>query len=106
MEQKKGFFSRLRDGLSKTRDNLFLRVFHSAEVVDDSFFEELEEAMILADMGMVVAEGVWTAKGAYALARKKQVETPIIDEIYRILYEDRDVADAIRALMTRSAKSE
>lgn len=63
-------------------------------------------ADILADMGMVVAEGVWTAKGAYALARKKQVETPIIDEIYRILYEDRDVADAIRALMTRSAKSE
>ena len=63
-------------------------------------------ADILADMGMVVAEGVWTAKGAYALARKYQVETPIIDEIYRILYEDRDVADAIHALMTRSAKSE
>lgn len=63
-------------------------------------------ADILAGMGMVVAEGVWTAKGAYALARKHQVETPIIDEIYRILYENRDVADAIHALMTRSAKSE
>ena len=52
MEEKKGLFSRLRDGLTKTRENLFLRVFHGEEVVDESFYEELEESMILADMGM------------------------------------------------------
>ncbi|MCQ2353283.1 MAG: NAD(P)H-dependent glycerol-3-phosphate dehydrogenase [Victivallaceae bacterium] len=61
---------------------------------------------ILKEMGMVVAEGVWTAKGAYALSRKVGAETPIIDEIYRVLYEDRDVKEAIHALMTRTAKSE
>ena len=52
MEEKKGLFSKLRDGLAKTRDNLFLRVFHGEEVVDESFYEDLEESMILADMGM------------------------------------------------------
>lgn len=61
---------------------------------------------ILQSMGMVVAEGVPTARGAYTLARKTGAETPIIDEIYAILYEGRDVPDAIRNLMCRSAKPE
>ncbi|HCH87134.1 MAG TPA: glycerol-3-phosphate dehydrogenase, partial [Lentisphaeria bacterium] len=61
---------------------------------------------ILSSMGMVVAEGVTTARGAYTLARRTGAETPIIDEIHAILYEDRNVPDAIRNLMSRSAKPE
>lgn len=61
---------------------------------------------ILEAMGMVVAEGVSTAKGAYALARQVKAETPIIDEIYACLYEGRNVSEAIRNLMSRSAKPE
>ena len=61
---------------------------------------------IQQEMGMVVAEGVPTAKGAYTLARKHQVETPIIDEIYHIIYDQRDVNDAIFSLMSRKAKPE
>ena len=61
---------------------------------------------ILQAMGMVVAEGVTTAKGAYALARRVGAETPIIDEIYAILYDNRDVPTAVRNLMSRSAKPE
>ncbi len=61
---------------------------------------------ILQAMGMVVAEGVTTTRGAYALARRTGAETPIIDEIYAILYENRDVPSAIRNLMSRSAKPE
>ena len=57
-------------------------------------------------MGLMVAEGVRTARGAYTLARSRQVETPIIDQIYGILYENREPALAIRELMTRSAKAE
>ena len=57
-------------------------------------------------MGMVVAEGVPTARGAYTLARQHQVSTPIIDEIYRIIYEQRDVNAAISSLMNRKAKPE
>ena len=61
---------------------------------------------ILQSMGMVVAEGVPTARGAFTLARKTGAETPIIDEIYAILYEGRDVPTAIRNLMSRTAKPE
>ena len=62
--------------------------------------------VILQEMGMVVAEGVTTAKGAYALARRVNAETPIIDEINAILYDGRDVAAAIEGLMTRAPKRE
>ena len=63
-------------------------------------------AEILKDMGMVVAEGVPTARGAFALARQSGAETPIIDGINAILYEDRNVSEVIRELMTRTPKSE
>ena len=72
--------------------------------------EELGRGKAMADiqreMGMVVAEGVPTARGAYTLARQYQVVTPITDEIYNILYHRRGVPDAIRCLMSRQAKPE
>ena len=72
--------------------------------------EELGKGRLLGDilheMGMVVAEGVTTAKGAYTLARKAGVETPIIDEIYAILYRDKPAHEAMFSLMTRAARSE
>ena len=61
---------------------------------------------ILADMGMVVAEGVPTAKGIRQLARRAGVDIPIIEEIYNVLYEGRSAEEAIVSLMTRSAKHE
>ena len=63
--------------------------------------EEIQKAM-----GMVVAEGVPTACGAKALAEKHGVSTPIIDEIYNIVYKNRSVTEAIKALMNRDAKPE
>ena len=63
--------------------------------------DEIQQAL-----GMVVAEGVPTAKGARALAQQFGVDTPIINEIYRIIYENREVPDAIKALMNRDAKPE
>ena len=62
--------------------------------------------IILKEMGMVVAEGVPTAKGIRTLAKAAGVEIPIIDEIYAVLYENRPAKEAIISLMTRSAKSE
>ncbi len=56
MESKQSLFSRLKAGLARTRDNLFSRVFHAEACVDDDFYDELEEAMILADMGMDTAQ--------------------------------------------------
>jgi glycerol-3-phosphate dehydrogenase (NAD(P)+) len=60
---------------------------------------------VLGSMPQVV-EGVSTAKSAYNLARKLNVETPIIDEVYRILYEGESVEGAAERLMTRTLKRE
>jgi len=61
---------------------------------------------IIESMGMVVAEGVKTAESAHELAAQLQVETPLIDTIYDILYHDKSPSDAVIELMTRKAKSE
>jgi len=53
-----------------------------------------------------VAEGVRTARSARDLARKSGVEMPIVEEVYRILYEDGVPAAAVRRLMARPLGSE
>ncbi len=53
-----------------------------------------------------VAEGYPTARSAYQLARKHGVVTPFIDEVYAMLYEGKDVAKAVRDLMSRDLKPE
>ncbi len=63
-------------------------------------------AEILHNMGMVVAEGVPTAKGAFHLARTAGVETPLIDAIHTVLFDDLDIRQAVNSLMTRDPKAE
>lgn len=53
-----------------------------------------------------VAEGYPTARSAYHLARKKGVDTPIIDEVYAMIYEGKPLRDCLRDLTTRSSKAE
>jgi glycerol-3-phosphate dehydrogenase (NAD(P)+) len=60
---------------------------------------------ILAQMRSV-AEGVPTAESAYSLSQKYAIDMPIIEQIYRVLYEDKDPALAVKDLMERSLKSE
>ncbi|MGV8074073.1 MAG: NAD(P)H-dependent glycerol-3-phosphate dehydrogenase [Syntrophobacteraceae bacterium] len=60
---------------------------------------------ILAEMRMV-AEGVKTARSVYFLAKRMQVEMPISEQVYKILYEDKDPACAVRELMERALKHE
>ncbi len=54
----------------------------------------------------MVAEGIKTAKSAYALARKLKVVMPIVDQVYEILYENKDPRQAVKELMTRDLKVE
>lgn len=54
-EEKKGFFARLKRGLTKTRDNIVRgidSVFGGFSAIDDDFFEELEEILIMGDIGV------------------------------------------------------
>lgn len=60
---------------------------------------------ILASMEMV-AEGVRTTKSAHDLARKCDVQTPIIDEAHAILYGAKSPKQAVKDLMTRDARPE
>lgn len=60
---------------------------------------------ILTGMKMV-AEGVKTTLSAYQLARRLDVETPIIDQMYQILFQDKDPRAAVTDLMNRELKAE
>ena len=53
-----------------------------------------------------VAEGVETTRSAKQLAVKTKIETPITNEVYKILFEDKDPVKATTDLMTRDMKSE
>ena len=54
-EKKKGFFSRLVSGLKKTRDNIAAgidSIFSGFSSIDEDFYEELEEILIMGDLGV------------------------------------------------------
>lgn len=54
----------------------------------------------------MVAEGVFTTKAAVMLGEKYNVEIPITQKVYKILFENVKPSDAIKTLMTRQSKSE
>ena len=59
-EEKLGFFARLKAGLTKTRDNFtknLSNVFTSSDI-DDDFYEELEEILVMADIGYYATEDI------------------------------------------------
>lgn len=54
-EEKKGFFGRLKEGLTKTRNNIVHgidSVFNGFSAIDEDFYEELEEILIMGDIGV------------------------------------------------------
>lgn len=53
-----------------------------------------------------VAEGVATSLSAFELAQKKGVEMPIVEQVYEVLYRDKDPETAVLSLMNRALKSE
>ncbi|HZU31858.1 MAG TPA: NAD(P)H-dependent glycerol-3-phosphate dehydrogenase [Candidatus Angelobacter sp.] len=61
---------------------------------------------IIAGMHGMVAEGVLTTNAALGLAKKHQVEMPITEQMYAILYDGKSAHDAIRELMARPGKVE
>lgn len=70
---------------------------------------KIAEGMSLKDITAStnnVAEGVYTTKAAYELAKKIGVDTPIINEVYEILYNGKKPLDSVVDLMSRPLKSE
>ena len=60
-KEKKGFFSRLVAGLTKTRDNIVSgidKIFSAFSSIDDDFYEEIEEILIMGDLGVKATEAI------------------------------------------------
>ena len=60
-EEKKGFFRRLVSGLAKTRQNIvsgFESIFSAFSSIDDDFYEELEETLIMGDIGVATTQKI------------------------------------------------
>jgi glycerol-3-phosphate dehydrogenase (NAD(P)+) len=53
-----------------------------------------------------VAEGVVTVRAVYRLAQKKKIDMPIVTQVYKIIFENKSAAHAMKDLMSRSLKSE
>jgi glycerol-3-phosphate dehydrogenase (NAD(P)+) len=65
-----------------------------------------EKAPDIAASTLAVAEGYPTARSAFQLARKHKIVTPVIDEVYAMLYEGKNVRQAVHDLMSRDLKAE
>ena len=60
---------------------------------------------VIAEIGEVV-EGIKSAAAAHALATRHEVDMPITEQVYRVLYEGEDPHDAVRDLLDREVKPE
>ena len=73
------------------------------------FGEEIGNGTVLKDAlkeTEMVVEGVATTESAYELAKRHKVEMPIISEIHKVLYENKDPKKGVHDLMTRSPREE
>lgn len=87
-----GFFSKIKDALKKTKDNLGKKIFEvfKARDLNDEFYEELEDVMISADMGVTATEQI-IDELKDALYRKKITSTDAArGELKRIMLESID----------------
>jgi glycerol-3-phosphate dehydrogenase (NAD(P)+) len=60
---------------------------------------------ILGEMSMV-AEGIKTTRSAWALAQKMDVDMPILEQVYQVIYRDKPCSDAVHDLLARDQKEE
>lgn len=81
-----GLFDALKKGLAKTRNNFLGNIealFGAYDEVDDDFFDELEEALILADLGMDTAVAI--VEHLRVTSREQRLKKP--EEVYELLKE-------------------
>jgi fused signal recognition particle receptor len=95
MSTHEGLFSRIKKGLSQTRGHLLSgveQVLNAFKAIDDELFEELEEALILADLGVETSMAIVTALRRRAKAERvteaAQLKALLTNEISGILTRD------------------
>lgn len=100
--KKKGFFTKLVGGLSKTRDNLIggvENVLKSFTSIDEEFYEELEEALIMADLGvntaMKVIEDLRVKVKDHKLTTTEEVRDLLKEELKSLMFVNDDAYDFV-----------
>ncbi|MFW5987945.1 MAG: signal recognition particle-docking protein FtsY [bacterium] len=108
-EENKGFFSRLKSGLSKTRDSFINRVsnlFNSYGNISDELFEELEEILVQADVGikttMQLIDDLKERIEEEDISEPDQLNLVFKEELSSILKnetEEREIKDGLNIIM-------
>ncbi|KHO62575.1 cell division protein FtsY [Thermoanaerobacter sp. YS13] len=94
-EEKKGFFQKIKEGLLKTRENLTSKIDSIVTIgrkIDEELLEELEEILILADIGISTTSKIIEGIRQKAKERKNydasQIKELLAEEVYEILQKD------------------
>ena len=94
-EEKKGFFKRLVSGLTKTRDNIvagFDSIFKGYSSIDEDFYEELEEILIMGDIGInattSILENLKEQVAEQHIKEPMECKQLLIDSIKKQMYVD------------------
>lgn len=92
-EGKKGFFGRLVEGLTKTRDNIVSgidSIFSGFSAIDDDFYEEIEETLIMGDLGIqttvAIVEDLRRRVKEEHIKNPSQCKEILIDSIKKQMY--------------------
>ena len=83
-----GFFNKIKEGLKKTRDAVIGQIdsmLKSFTKIDDELFEELEELLVMGDVGVPTAEKI--CEELKKRVKKEGIKNP--NEIHRLLVERR-----------------
>lgn len=96
-EKKQGFFTKLKEGLNKTRKSILNsvdNVLSSFTKIDEDLFEELEETLIMSDIGVEtttkIIEGLRERVKKQRVTEASEVKQLLIDEITQLLEEDEE----------------
>lgn len=65
-----------------------------------------KSAQKISEETRMIAEGIRNTRSVYLLAQRSGVEMPIVEQMYKVIYEGKKPADAVRELMQRSLKPE
>ena len=99
-----GFFDKIKEGLTKTRKAFFDTlgaVLDDYDVITDEFYDELEETLILADLGMNCVDKIMKELRRRVLARGLTTTETVRSDLKDILKEMLDVGDTQLNLSTK-----
>lgn len=105
-EEKKGFFARLKAGLTKTRENIVRGIdslFSGFSSIDEDFYEELEEILIMGDIGVNATTSI--IERLKQQVREQHIKTPgeCKELLIRSIREQMEVGEAAYEFETKQS---